>query len=137
MMKPCRFAALPAGALVFASLMALAAGARAQSTDDPALVTRGQRLFLRCASCHDVSGAAIAKNGPSLKGVLGRHVASVEGYGYSKSLSALSFTWDEDKLAQWLERPTALAPGTTMAFEGMPAAADRKAVIAYLRAQRP
>jgi cytochrome c len=137
-----RFAGLSALASSAASasllVTALAAvDARAQPADDPALVARGQRLFLRCASCHDVSGSAIVKNGPTLKGVVGRKVAAVEGYVYSKSLASLSFTWDEDKLGLWLEKPTALAPGTTMAFEGMPAAADRKAVIAYLRAQRP
>jgi cytochrome c len=122
---------------VSVALLAIGCAAQAQPTDDPALVQRGQRLFLRCASCHDVSGSGIVKNGPPLKGVVGRKVASVEGYTYSTSLAGLTFTWDDDRLAQWLEKPTAVAPGTTMAFEGMPSAADRKAVIAYLRAQRP
>ncbi len=135
-------AALSAGftisvALISVGLLTVGGDAHAQPTDDPALVQRGQRLFLRCASCHDVSGSGIVKNGPSLKGVVGRKVASVEGYDYSKSLAGLSFVWDEDRLGQWLEKPTAVAPGTAMAFEGMPSAADRKAVIAYLRAQRP
>jgi cytochrome c len=124
-------------ALVSVALLTIGAEAQAQAPDDPALVLRGQRLFLRCASCHDVSGSGIVKNGPSLKGVVGRKVASVAGYTYSTSLAGLSFVWDEDRLGQWLEKPTAVAPGTTMAFEGMPSAADRKAVIAYLRAQRP
>jgi cytochrome c len=110
---------------------------QAQAPDDAALVLRGQRLYLRCASCHDVAGSAIVKNGPSLQGVVGRKVAGVNGYGYSKSLASLTFTWDEARLDQWLEQPTAVAPGTTMAFEGMTNAAERKAVIAYLRAQRP
>lgn len=119
------------------ALAATAACTQAQPVDEAALVTRGQRLFLRCASCHDASGSAIAKMGPELKGVIGRPVASFPGYGYSASLSALKFTWDEDHLNAWLEKPTAIAAGTTMAFEGMPAAADRAAVIAFLRAQKP
>jgi len=121
----------------FAVGATLAACAAAARSDDAATVAHGKRLFLRCASCHDVSGSDIVKNGPSLKGVLGRKVASYPGYGYSASLSGLSFTWDEAHLDAWLERPTSVAPGTTMAFEGMSSAADRKALIAYLRAQQP
>ena len=119
------------------TLLAAATCAVAQPAEEGALVTRGQRLFLRCASCHDASGSAIAKMGPELKGVVGRPVASFPGYGYSPSLSALKFTWDQPHLDAWLEKPTAIAPGTTMAFEGMPSAADRAAVIAFLRAQKP
>ena len=138
-------AAAPALFVVCASLIGLGGCAQAQAPapapapaiDDAALVQRGQRLYLRCISCHDVSGAAIVKNGPSLQGVLGRKVASVQGYGYSESLAGLSFTWDEARLNQWLEKPTSIAPGTTMAFEGITSAAERKAVIAYLRTQRP
>ncbi len=123
--------------LVGTALVSAAACAAAQPADQGALVTRGQRLFLRCASCHDASGSAIAKMGPELKGVVGRPVASFPGYGYSASLSALKFTWDESHLDAWLEKPTSIAPGTTMAFEGMPSAADRAAVVAFLRAQKP
>jgi cytochrome c len=120
---------------VGAALTACAAAAR--SDEDVAAVAHGKRLFLRCASCHDVAGADIVKNGPSLKGVLGRKVASYPGYVYSASLSGLSFTWDEAHLDAWLQKPTSVAPGTTMAFEGISSAADRKALIDYLRAQQP
>jgi cytochrome c len=118
-----------------AALLA-AVPASAQSAD-AALKARGQRLFLRCASCHDVTGSGIVKNGPPLKGVVGRKVASSPGYSYSPSLSALDFTWNAAHLDAWLQQPTAVAAGTTMAFEGMPSAADRKAVIAYLQSLKP
>ncbi len=114
-----------------ASALTTSASCLADPADDAA-VARGQRLFLRCASCHELTDTGVAKNGPTLKGVIGRRVASVAGYEYSKSLAALSFDWDEARLAAWLERPTAVAPGTTMAFEGLPREADRKALIAYL-----
>jgi cytochrome c len=124
---------------LIAWLLPLAAAAASAQTAanaaDPA-AARGQRLFLRCASCHDISGNGPAKNGPTLHGVIGRKAASVDGYGYSKSLAGQDFVWDEARLNTWLERPTAIAPGTTMAFEGMAAAADRLAVIAYLKTQR-
>jgi cytochrome c len=104
----------------------------APAAPDAALLARGQRVFLRCASCHDITGSGVAKMGPPLKGVIGRKVASAPGYEYSKSLATQSFTWDPAHLQTWLERPTAIAAGTTMAFEGLPRAIDREAVIAYL-----
>jgi cytochrome c len=124
-----RFLAMPLGLL---------AGIGAAHADDAgdALARRGQRLFLRCASCHQVADSAVVKTGPPLKGVFGRKVASVPGFDYSRSLSALSFDWDEAHLDAWIGRPTALAPGTTMAFEGLPSPADRQAVIAYLETLR-
>lgn len=109
--------------------------AHAQPAADPQ-VARGQRLFLRCVACHDVSDSKVVKIGPNLKGVVGRAVASQPGFGYSPALKKLSFTWDEARLSSWLERPGAVAPGTSMVFEGLPAEADRKALIAYLSAQR-
>jgi cytochrome c len=116
-------------------LVACIAAARADDSGD-ALARRGQRLFLRCASCHQTTDGAVVKTGPLLKGIVGRKAASVAGFDYSKSLSALSFDWDEAHLDAWIERPTALAPGTTMAFEGLPSSADRQAVIAYLKTLR-
>jgi cytochrome c len=127
--------------LLLTLLLSLAGMAACAQTPTPpteaAAAARGQRLFLRCVSCHDISGSGPAKNGPTLRGVVGRKVASVADYGYSKSLAEQAFTWDEARLNTWLERPTAIAPGTTMAFEGLPAAADRQAVIAYLKTLRP
>lgn len=109
--------------------------AQAQPAADPQ-VARGQRLFLRCVACHDVTDSKVVKIGPNLKGVVGRPVASQAGFGYSAALKKLNFSWDEAHLSSWLERPGAVAPGTSMVFEGLPAEADRKALIAYLSAQR-
>ena len=99
---------------------------------DPA-AARGKRLFLQCASCHETGDAAIAKTGPTLKGIVGRPVASLPGYAYSPALKALSFDWDDAHLDRWLKQPTEVAPATAMAFIGMPGAVDRAALIAYLR----
>jgi len=109
--------------------------AQAQAVPD-AQVSRGQRLFMRCSACHDVGDAKLAKIGPHLKGVLGRRVASQAGFNYSAALKAQTFTWDEAHLLQWLERPSSVAPGTNMVFEGLPSEADRKALLAYLATQR-
>ena len=110
--------------------LAIAQTAVAQETPRP----RGRLLFLRCASCHDITLGLSPKIGPSLAGVIGRRAGSLEGYAYSPAMKAQTFTWNDLTLDAWLTRPTALVPGTAMAFGGLESAADRKAIIDYLRA---
>ncbi len=121
---------------IIAAMLAIAVPLTASWTcaiADPA--ARGNILFLRCSACHDVSAAKSAKIGPNLLGVIGRKVASQEGYPYSAALKSQDFVWDEAALDRWLTNPNALAPGTAMAFAGIPEAADRQAIIAYLQRQ--
>jgi cytochrome c len=96
---------------------------------------RGKILFLRCASCHDVTTTRSAKIGPNLDGVVGRQVASLGGFKYSPALKAQNFVWDAAHLDAWLSNPNTVAPGTAMAFAGIPEAADRQAIIGYLETQ--
>jgi cytochrome c len=113
---------------VCAFLFAMAAtGASA----DP--LSRGRLLFLRCASCHDVSKSPSAKIGPNLYGVVGRRAGSLAGYGYSPAMKAQTFVWTDAMLNRWLTKPTELVPGTAMAFSGVPDEADRAAIIAFLK----
>ena len=93
----------------------------------------GKRLFLRCAACHAVSASAPAKVGPHLQAIVGRSSASVATYRYSPALQGAKLVWTEANLDRWLTRPTALVPGTIMAFAGVPDAAERTAIIAYLK----
>lgn len=92
----------------------------------------GKRQFVRCVSCHSTRTGGLQLQGPSLKGIVGRQVASVEGYPYSDSLRALSFTWDEAHLDRLLARPDDILPGLCKPFLGLPKEEDRKALIAYL-----
>ncbi len=111
------------------SLAAVVAADAAVAGPSPA---RGKLLFLRCASCHDISSQASPKIGPNLAGVVGRRAGSLPGYAYSNAMKAQTFTWDEAMLDRWLTRPTDVVPGTAMAFAGIDSAADRAAIIAYL-----
>jgi cytochrome c len=97
----------------------------------------GKLLFLRCASCHDIGSGPSYKTGPNLAGVYGRPAGSLPGYAYSEAMKSQSFVWDDAHLDRWLTKPTDLVPGTAMAFAGLPSAADRAAVIAYLRHPGP
>jgi len=110
----------------------LTSGASAQSPagGDAA---RGEQLYQsRCGACHSLDANRV---GPRHRGVVGRRVASVSGYRYSAALQARAFVWDEPRLDQWLENPTALVPGTAMGVR-VPKAQDRADIIAYLRDQR-
>jgi len=94
---------------------------------DPA---RGARLYKRvCAACHSLDANRV---GPMHRGVVGRPVASVEGFRYSEALSAQSFVWDEATLDKWLENPPGMVPGTAMGIR-VRLAEDRADIIAYLR----
>jgi cytochrome c len=119
----------------FGLALVVASATAGAQTPDP-LAARGKRLFLQCASCHEVGDSTIVKTGPNLKGVVGRPVASAPGFGYSAALKAQSFIWDDATLDRWLQKPNEVAPGTSMAFIGLPGTDDRKAVIAYLRTLR-
>jgi cytochrome c len=120
-----------AAALLFALLGAGAS--MAQPAADAASVAKGKRLFMRCAACHDTTDNGAPRTGPHLKGIFGRPMANLADYKYSPGLKAKGQVWDEAQLNAWLTRPTAVVPGTTMAFIGMSDAGERKALIDYLR----
>ena len=98
-----------------------------------ASAVRGKLIFLRCASCHAVGGTGGGRIGPNLAGVVGRKAGSLPGATYSAAMKQQSFVWSEATLDKWLTRPSAVVPGTSMAFAGLPKPEDRAAVIAYLK----
>lgn len=98
-------------------------------------VKRGEMLFGQCRGCHESAAGTIA-SAPSLRGVIGRDIASVKGFEYSRALRDLSGQWTVERLASFLEHPTRYAPGTTMQASGLTSDLDRKALLDYLSAYR-
>jgi cytochrome c len=117
-------------------LISLAAASASSAEAEPS-AARGRLLFLRCASCHDISSTASPKIGPNLSGVYGRKAGSLPGYSYSAAMKHADFVWDEASLDRWLTGPNAVVPGTAMAFGGIASESDRAALIAYLRKPTP
>jgi len=99
-------------------------------------VARGTEVFKKCAICHTLDKGGANLIGPNIYGVLGRKVASHEGYEYSEALKSKGGDWDYAMLDHMIENPNAFAPGTKMAlFPGLPDAKQRADVILLLRSK--
>jgi cytochrome c len=117
---------LTAGVLFMGILAALSPLSRGAEPDAGA----GKDVFdRRCSGCH---AADSSKEGPPLRGVVGRKAGTVSGFLYSDSLRASGITWNEGLLMKWLENPDVMVKGTDMEFR-VPKAEEREAVIAYLK----
>ncbi len=92
----------------------------------------GARLAMQCLACHTLEQNGPALLGPNLHGVFGRAAASAEDFDYSSALTSASVVWTPGALDAWLAAPSQFLPGNRMAFAGIPKAADRDALIAYL-----
>ncbi len=115
----------------FAVLMALATPALADGD-----AAKGEKVYMKCKTCHDIE-KGVNKVGPTLKGVVGRKVASVADYKYSEAMlakGAEGAVWDEATLATYLPDPKAFAPKTKMVFAGLKKPEEIADIIAYLKA---
>lgn len=97
-------------------------------------IALGKALFEKtCANCHSTE-AGVNKVGPTLFDIVGRPVASVQGYDYSKKMRSMSKewkVWDEKHLDTYLTNPRQVLHGVKMFF-AVPDAKDRADVFAYL-----
>lgn len=91
----------------------------------------GEKLFKKCKACHKL-GAGENGVGPTLFEVVGRDIASIDGFGYSGVVSGLEGDWTPEALSGFLEDPKGYAAGTKMSFKGFSDAEDRADIIAYL-----
>lgn len=93
---------------------------------------RGELLTYACKACHALAPDEKNDLGPSLRGVIGRRAATLEGFEYSEALAGSGVVWTPEAIETWLADPAAFAPGTKMKFTGYQSAADRRDVVAYL-----
>jgi cytochrome c len=98
----------------------------------------GKRRAAICSTCHSFGkGEASKTTGPNLWGIVGRvHATAKDFNGYSdanKELGAKGTKWTYDEIFDFIKDPKTHMPGTKMTFAGMTDAADRAAVISYLR----
>lgn len=75
---------------------------------------RGAILAANCQACHGMTPESGAGIGPSLWGIVGRPVASVDNFIYSDGLRSVDGRWTPDRLRRFLADPESFAPGTIM-----------------------
>jgi cytochrome c len=121
-------AATAVGLAVAASALLLAATGIARADGDAA---RGEKRFDECATCHSLK-EGVNGVGPSLHGLLGRKAASLDDFRYSPAMKRSGLTWTPQALATFVADPQKAVPNNRMPFAGMPDAADRDDLIAYL-----
>ena len=114
----------------FAIFLCLAAPAFAEGD-----AVAGKTVFKKCAPCHSVE--KVNRVGPTLSGIIGRPVATIEDYSYSRAMQTFGEdgkVWSEAQIAEYLMSPKAMVPGTKMAFAGLKKIEDIANLIAYLKA---
>jgi cytochrome c len=114
---------------ILAAALALAAAGVARADGDAA---RGEKRFEECATCHTTE-QGVNNVGPSLHGVFGRKAGEIADFRYSPALKGSGITWTPQTLDTFIADPQQRVPGNRMPFAGMPDAADRADLIAYLQ----
>src|SRR3954451_12063825 len=102
---------------------------------------RGRELMsdFGCGECHRLAnGDPEQQNGrgPPLAGIVGRPVASVEGYDYSAGLRRLGGRWTAERLVAFIRHPMVLVPGTRMEMDASGEPQELADVVAYLQTLR-
>ena len=95
-------------------------------------VESGKKIFKKCVACHSVVKGGKNKIGPALYNVVGRKVAGVTDYKYSKALVAYKKDWTFEELNGFLLKPAKWIKGTKMAYAGLKKEEDRASIIKYL-----
>lgn len=95
-------------------------------------VGKGQALAKACGACHNFEKGAAAKVGPPLYGVVGRQVASIEGFAYSDGIKAKGGTWSLEEINKFITNPKAYIAGTKMGYAGEESPEKRADILDYL-----
>ncbi len=95
-------------------------------------IAHGEKVFKKCSACHSIEAGGGNKIGPALYNVVGRKVAAVEDYKYSRALVDYNKNWSFEELNGFLIKPQKWIKGTKMAYAGLRKEKDRASVILYL-----
>jgi cytochrome c len=120
------------------AVVAATAGTVAHGQTPPAAgpdLKRGRLLYIQCRACHELKAGEPNKVGPNLHGIMGAKSAAVKDFVYSAALKGANLTWDRATMDRWLEKPSGVVPGNSMAFAGIASANDRASLIAYIEAE--
>jgi len=101
----------------------------------PLYGSTGEVMFATsCSGCHKVGDGTSHRIGPDLWGVIGRPVASADGYvDYSAALRAYGGKWTEERLNAFITSPQSVVPGSAMEIDGVKDPETRRKIIDYIR----
>jgi len=108
------------------AVLVLAVVAPAAAAPDP---VRGEQVYGRCLACHAL---AYDRVGPRHCGLFGRRAGSLPGFAYTPAMRGSGIVWNAATLDRFLAAPMRVVPGTSMTYDGIPDAAERAALIAWL-----
>ena len=91
-----------------------------------------KKVWKKCSACHSIKKGGKNKIGPTLYNVLGRNVADLDDYKYSKALMAYGKTWTFEEMNGFLKKPQAYIKGTKMAFAGLKKEKDRASILLFM-----
>lgn len=110
----------------------VASAGAAEPDYDPNLP--GAWQFRKCAICHSLTPGDAHKAGPSLHGLFGRRIGTVEGYSYSQALRGGDLIWNEENVdALFRLGPDVVTPGSKMPLQRIPKDEDRAELIEFLK----
>ena len=95
-------------------------------------INHGEKVFKKCSACHSIEAGGGNKIGPALYNVVGRKIAAINDYKYSKALVDYKKNWSFEELNGFLIKPQKWIKGTKMAYAGLRKEKDRASVILYL-----
>src|SRR5262249_4067923 len=116
-------------AALTAAIIPFAAVGAACADGDP---VRGEQRYEDCIACHPVE-RGVRGAGPRLAGIIGRRAGEIAGYRYPGPLKRSGLPWTPEALDTFIGDPQASVPANRMPYAGMPTAADRADLIAYLQ----
>jgi cytochrome c2 len=112
---------------VCAAMFALVAPAHAQQGD----AARGEQKFVECAACHSIE-KGVNNVGPTLAGIFSRKAGALADFRYSAAMRKSGITWTPQTLDEYIADPQKRIPANRMPYAGLPDAAARADLIAYL-----
>ncbi|WP_170122072.1 c-type cytochrome [Breoghania corrubedonensis] len=88
----------------------------------------------KCSICHTLTPDDGNRAGPTLYRVFGRKAGSLAGYHYSPALQGSDIVWNEKTIGRLFDDgPDVVTPGSKMPMQRIRSAAERDALIAFLK----
>jgi len=107
------------------------------AADDPLAAyagDRGAEVYRACVACHTLTPDEGNRAGPTLHGIFGRRIASLDGYRFSDALKKLDIVWTPETVSKLFEvGPMEYTPGTKMPEQRIGSAEDRAALMEFLK----